>query len=862
MTNKAPVRIVLLVAGLFAWLFGEALFGGGMFVFRDAGHYYYPLLHFVRDEWLAGRVPLWNPYENLGVPLAGNPTAAVFYPGTLILLLPVGFAWAYKFYVMAHALLAAWGAYRLARHWQASVEGAGIAAISYAFGGNVLFQYTNVVFLVGAAWLPLAVLAADRMVVERRLRWALLFGMVLALMTLGGDPQMAYHAVLVAAMAAFSHWWWERSHSRCKEQAAGRRRPMLLVVAATVGLMLAAIQVVPSFEFSRRSGRTQSRVPRTIHEIFSTTVRAGACRPDSLPIRPDSPGAIHPFLEEQKIGTDGEKIGAECSGSEAWSDGLTCRRLEPGSHHENLYQFSVGPWRWAEWFWPNIGGRQFPVHRRWLDCIPAEGRIWVPSLYMGLLPLVLGLAAVRFRRSDARTHWLSWLVLLSVLASLGCYGPGWVWKETQYLMHGPSADAGLAGGPFGGLYWLMTVVLPGYIYFRYPAKLLVLTAFGLSMLAAAGWDRVQQGSAERTRRGLAVVGGVSLLGLIVFGVLQPWWSRWLGDARPDAVFGPLDVAGATRDVVLALAQTTLLAAVFWWLLGNFRSRHRWVQLVVLLLVVLDLGIANRWMVACAPGELWESPSKLAAAIQEHQSQHGDGQPCRVYRESISLPPAWQHHASPARLTELARWERDTLAPKHNLLDRVSLVEVYGTMMLSEYETLLNALKRNGQLGQLGVRYQVLSNDRRGPGGEAVRIEAASLKDGALWCDPQCLPRVQIVRQEDPIAPGESCRVVRDEPAEVEVEARLACPGLVVLRDQYYPGWRLEVETVGQGRRDVPIVRAEGVMRGVSLPAGQHRLIYRYRPASAYWGAAVSGLAWLGLAIVGFVGWRRSTAPTR
>ena len=76
----------------------------------------------------------------------------------------------------------------LARRWGASRYAAGLAAVAYAFGGSVLFQYCNVVYLVGAAWLPLALAAADRMLVDRSVRGALLLGAVLALMVLGGDP--------------------------------------------------------------------------------------------------------------------------------------------------------------------------------------------------------------------------------------------------------------------------------------------------------------------------------------------------------------------------------------------------------------------------------------------------------------------------------------------------------------------------------------------------------------------------------------------------------------------------------------------------------------------------------------------------
>jgi hypothetical protein len=837
--NKASVPVVLLVAGLFAWLYAEALFGGGLFVFRDAGHYYYPLLQFIRGEWLAGRVPLWNPYENLGVPLAGNATASVFYPGTLILLLPVGFATAYQAYILAHSLLAAWAAYRLARHWQASVEGAAIAAVSYAFCGNVLFQYANVVFLVGAAWLPLAVLTADRMLVTRGPKWALLFGATLALMTLGGDPQMAYDACLIAGMEALWLWWWRRSPPLPSRPTAsvprwktlGRSHPVLLGLAVAMGLALAAIQVFPSVEFSRRSGRTVSNVPRTIYELPRHLSNARAAS---------------------------ESVGY-------WSDGLTCRRLEPGSHHEDVYQFSVGPWRLAEYLWPNIGGRQFPIHHRWFDSIPAEGRVWVPSLYMGLLPLVLGLATMRFRRTDARTSWLSWLVVLSVMASFGWYGPAWLFSEIRGLVQGHNAEPAFVGSPFGGLYWLMTVVLPGYIYFRYPAKLLVLAALGLSMLAAAGWDRVLQGSDDRTRRGLLGASGASLVGLILFGALQPWWSDWLQQARPSGAFGPLDVAGATGDVTIALSQTALLALVFWWLLGRARRGARWAALTALLLLLLDLGIANHWMVACAPRDCLESPSKLAAALQEHDAQHGDGQPYRIYRETAWLPVAWQHRGALSRLSELARWEHDTLFPKHNLTDRMALAEVYGTMMPCDYEGFLDSIKRDGELRTIGVRYQVLRGDQEPPGDDAVRL-AAVPGDGVLWYDPRSAALAEIVHSDDsrvkPIQMGESCRVTRYEPSLVEIAARLGSPGLVILRDQFYPGWRLEVETAGQGWCEVPIVRTDQVMRGAWLPAGEHRLVYRYRPKSILWGAMLSGFAWIGLAVAAIAGCQGRSGPAQ
>ena len=216
--NLKSLISLAIVAGLFCWIFAGALFGSGVFAFRDAGSYYYPLLKFVRDQWLSGRVPLWNPYENLGVPLAANATACVFYPGTALLLLPIAYAWAYKLVILGHVALAAWSAYCLARDAKSSREAAALAAISYAFSGSVLFQYTNLPFLIAAAGLPLALLAAQRMLVRRQVRWALAFGVVLALVTLGGDPQTGYHAVLLAAFYAWMLWRADRQNPKSEIQ--------------------------------------------------------------------------------------------------------------------------------------------------------------------------------------------------------------------------------------------------------------------------------------------------------------------------------------------------------------------------------------------------------------------------------------------------------------------------------------------------------------------------------------------------------------------------------------------------------------------------------------------------------------------
>ena len=125
------------------------------------------------------------------MPLLGNPTAAVLYPGKLIYA-ALPYAWGARVYILAHVVLAFGAMVALMRSWRASWTAAGLSALAYTFAGPILFQYCNIIYLVGAAWLPLGVLAADRWVRLGSRRALLGLALVLAMQTLGGDPQASY----------------------------------------------------------------------------------------------------------------------------------------------------------------------------------------------------------------------------------------------------------------------------------------------------------------------------------------------------------------------------------------------------------------------------------------------------------------------------------------------------------------------------------------------------------------------------------------------------------------------------------------------------------------------------------------------
>src|SRR4051812_15590482 len=108
--RRRPDRAIALVVGaslpvLVLVLFGDILFKNRQFAYRDSSQFYYPLYHRVQEEWAAGRWPLWMPEVNGGMPLLGNPIAAVFYPGKVIYAV-MPYPWAARVYVIFHVLVA------------------------------------------------------------------------------------------------------------------------------------------------------------------------------------------------------------------------------------------------------------------------------------------------------------------------------------------------------------------------------------------------------------------------------------------------------------------------------------------------------------------------------------------------------------------------------------------------------------------------------------------------------------------------------------------------------------------------------------------------------------------------------------
>jgi len=99
--------------------------------------------------------------------------------------------------------------------------------------------------------------------------------------------------------------------------------------------------------------------------------------------------------------------------------------------------------------------------------------------------------------------------------------------------------------------------------------------------------------------------------------------------------------------------------------------------------------------------------------------------------------------------------------------------------------------------------------------------------------------------------GGVARIVSYEPERVVVRARSRGAGLLVLGDNWFPGWKARVDG-----RDVDVERVDYLFRGVRVGPGAHTVEFRYEPLSWRVGWIVSLVSLLGLAAALAIGTRR------
>jgi hypothetical protein len=155
-----------------------------------------------------GQMPVWTNQLCSGLPLAGSPADPIGL--AVFSLLPT--AAALDLYVIVLLLIAAHGAYGLARRFGADLPGAVLAGLAFAGSGYIACQLKHLAILSTVVWLPVGLTLLDRALEiaqlapgsspprgdgARRATYIAAFGLTFAMQVLAGFPQSAYICALV-----------------------------------------------------------------------------------------------------------------------------------------------------------------------------------------------------------------------------------------------------------------------------------------------------------------------------------------------------------------------------------------------------------------------------------------------------------------------------------------------------------------------------------------------------------------------------------------------------------------------------------------------------------------------------------------
>jgi hypothetical protein len=741
------------------------LLSGKTLVWRDTAKLFQPVRTLVVASLRNFELPLWNPYEGLGIPLLAQMMHSILHPVSVLgaFLVPRG---GMDVLIILYTALAALGSAALARVLGASRGAAAVAGFGYGLSGFVLGMGSVVQYLGAAASVPWALIGL-RMAGEGRRSGTAAAAVGLAVLYFAGDPQGAIVAMALGlALAA---------------DAGGMRGLRNASVGIAAGTLLAGIQLLPTMVFLRETARA-----------------AGLESADRL-------------------------------------------------------QWALAPWRVIEFIVPGLfgspgaGTEKWPVFL-WLGGPAQQGleMPFAPGIYVGAGVLLLAAGGVLHSRMT-RILAIASLVLL-------------------WLSLGASAGAEQ-----------LTHAIPVWGQFRYAEKLVGPLVLCLSILAAFGADRLP----ALSLRALSLfAGGCGLAALALAFVLAQWHGF-------DSIF-----AGQAAHAAAPLLRKNLS-------LGLLFTGGTLFAAAGLLLVVLRKP-SFRPHGAAAAAVLVFLQSVLAAPFALHAGDRGvlDEHPLSSIASGGGIPriatPIERNYLYPAGMNQFDAQvgaQSHLGAPAYNILSRIDQMNTYTGLRSRRLDELLHtfyvmfgpdfpiALRRYSVTHML-VKDPISPDEKRVA--EAARQDGVQVLDNRVWSftgwevrhRPWAMfaEKVALAPQEVDALDGVVKAVARDEPTvqledapqprslsdgqvlavvrgtgHVRIEAVSQGDGVLVVNDSFWPGWVAAIDG-----REVPLWRADYLVRAVPWPAGRHVLEMRYDPPEVRigWLISIAGLlACIALAVV-------------
>lgn len=454
-------------------------------------------------------------------------------------------------------------------------------------------------------------------------------------------------------------------------------------------------------------------------------------------------------------------------------------------------------------------------------------------------------------------HYVGAIVLfLFVLGLILIKGP-----EKWWLLAATVLSVMLSWGknfmPFSNLF---INYFPGYNKFRAVTMTLVIAEFCIPLLGFLALRDVFNGNTPKKEilKGLKIAAGVTsgfiLLVLIFPGIagsfLSPYeinYPAWLTGALIDDRKSLLRSDSLRSLIFILLSAGVILAFIYNKLPGNYSV------LIIVLLVLFDLWPVDRRYLNAdrfeRPSAIQKSftPTVADAYILKDKSEYrvlnmtvstfNDNSPTSYFHKSIG----GYHGAKMERYQELID---SCIYPELALLGKAKSVEELQTTLIDAPAPALNMLNTKY------VIYNTEAPPLRNPNvlGDVWFVEKPVIVDNAnreielvKSFDPSKEVSIdrnfrdQISKSSYPVGENDKIELVSYEPDELQYKYSAREDKLAVFSEIYYPaGWRCYID--GKESR---YFRADWILRGMVVPAGDHQIRFAFKPSSYYIGNKVS-----------------------
>lgn len=387
--------------------------------------------------------------------------------------------------------------------------------------------------------------------------------------------------------------------------------------------------------------------------------------------------------------------------------------------------------------------------------------------------------------------------------------------------------------------WRLLMHLPGFGMFRVPARWGCIFTFALSVLAAFGFQALRERPLRvRILAGLAVGLPTAAVLAAIAEAGVPGVARFFSRPKrillePTNAFETWIVEPLSRmNPVLLYAALALPFLLLYWAFFKNKIGARRFGLGVVALLLLDLFLIETPLNPRTTDHGYFDWNPRQAILR------GRDRYCRVMPPLGGGPQHALPHNTAAYFRVFSTMGSTPLDLKNfqdirSKYDRPAVLDYVGACAQfrnGAYESRTTAFPR------AFMAFDVRDAGSLAPFDRFIELDREAMRS-TVYVSTSEYAAARISTPSAKTPPEQRVEIRRFENDLVRLEVETSSPGMVVMTDMMYPGWTATLD--GKPTR---IHAAQGMFRGVGVPAGKHEVRFEFRPPSVYYGAALSGLS--------------------